>query len=298
MATYKNAEGEVFNTDLLNFSWSIMSKGEYEEVGAFEEYDELIEQCQIPLVLGELDLKNVVPGDTPDPIYEERCGFIELKFSYSEDDELKLNPIAEEIYYPLEDNELNGPCDVGTLELSDKEKAFFTKMLRESIGDHHTPEMQRVMIEYHDAVDPEIRRFVRDVVDGDVDVTSVTVGFTSSNMARRIEELTGVKTEGNRIVMTGDDIRHILNRHGPNGTADKSLADLDDIARIWYILANYDTIECDGGKSSLYRLADGAPAPQVLIKKRIDGEYYVVTVASDSKKKRNAISSARIVKSH
>ena len=46
-------------------------------------------------------------------------------------------------------------------------------------------------------------------------------------------------------------ITHILEEHGPNGTANHSLADLNDAARIGYVLANYDKVEI-----ALYKKAE------------------------------------------
>lgn len=62
------------------------------------------------------------------------------------------------------------------------------------------------------------------------------------------------------------------------------------IARLSYVLSNYDVIEWDGGVSNHYKTKDGKRAPQITIKKRINGTYYVIEVVSDSSKNRNVVS--------
>lgn len=36
---------------------------------------------------------------------------------------------------------------------------------------------------------------------------------------------------------------HFLNKHGPNGTVDHSLGNVNDIARMGFFLDNYDNVE-------------------------------------------------------
>lgn len=159
----------------------------------------------------------------------------------------------------------------------------------------HCPEMEAVINEYRDAVDVDIFNFVQDVMSGR-DVVPLTVGFVTKRMAETIQKLTGVFTLGNRIVLGADDVRHIINRHGPQGKADHSMQDIKDIARLSYVLANYDDIEYDGGVSNLYKTKDGRKAPQVVVRKRIDGTYYVVEVVSDSSRCRNIVSTVYLKK--
>ena len=150
---------------------------------------------------------------------------------------------------------------------------------------------------YKKAIDDEIMNFVQDVISGR-DVVPITVGFVSEEMAGRIYELTSIETEGNRIVLGPDDVRHIINRHGPSGSADRSMKDIADIARLSYVLANYDSIAWDGRVSSQYQTKERKNAPQLIISKRVNGTYYIVEVASDAKKKRNYVSSAYLQTNH
>lgn len=152
----------------------------------------------------------------------------------------------------------------------------------------HSPEMKKVIKDYNNSVDISLCNFIKDVRDGK-DTIPLTVGFVSEEMAIEIFNLTGLSVEGNRIVIGADDIRHILNRHGKEGKADNSMANDKDIARLSYVLSNYDSIEWNGETSNLYYTKDGKNAPKIVIKKRIDGTYYVIEVVSDSKQKRNVV---------
>ena len=72
------------------------------------------------------------------------------------------------------------------------------------------------------------------------------------------------------------------------------MKDVNDIARIPYVLANYDNIEFHNEYATGYVDINGKLAPKVLISKRIDGVYYIVEAVSDAKKRRNYIVSAYI----
>lgn len=288
MAKYEDDEKQI-TVNLLSFGeWSIVNKGEYD----YEDlsYDELLDEHIVALNLpkGVIDITEVFTnGSATYP--DLPCERIELKFMYATTDVLKMHPIADCIYYP--DNE----GEISYVELGQNEKRYFTGLLDEAIGDKHSPEMQVIMENYHNSVDAELKAFVRDVISGR-DVLPLTVGFIDERMAKDIQVLTGLNTLGNRIVVGADDIRHVLSRHGASGKADHSMQNIDDIARLCYVLANYDTMEWDGGVSNLYKTKDGKKAPQLIIKKRIDGTYYIVEVASDSSKNRNVVSTIYLKK--
>ena len=159
----------------------------------------------------------------------------------------------------------------------------------------HSPEMQTIIKDYNNSVDISLCNFIKDVREGR-DTLPLTVGFVSEKMALEIYNLTGLSVEGNRIVIGADDIRHILNRHGKEGKADSSMADDKDIARLSYVLSNYDSIEWNGETSNFYYTKEGENAPKIVLKKRIDGTYYIVEVVSDSKKKRNVVSTIYLKK--
>jgi hypothetical protein len=144
---------------------------------------------------------------------------------------------------------------------------------------------------YIKAIDREVFTFVCKTVNGEI-VSPITVGFVSEEMGNAIKELTGLDVVGNRILLTSDAVKHILKRHGELGDADNSMADYNDIARICYVLSNYDDIEYEGLSSRSLLTKKGSPAPHIVIKKRINGFYYVVEAISDGKMHTNTVVSA------
>jgi hypothetical protein len=66
----------------------------------------------------------------------------------------------------------------------------------------------------------------------------------------------------------------------------------NDLARIDYVLQNYDDMDLSEFKSKAHKNSDGLPADIVLYNKRINGYYYVAEAAPDSKAKALYISSA------
>ena len=155
---------------------------------------------------------------------------------------------------------------------------------------------EKVMKEYAASVDMDVKNFVEDTIDGVGKLNYVTVAFLSSDAAERIKELTGKNVAGNRVVLDVSAVKHIENRHGINGNQDQSMKDVRDIARIGYVISNYDEITWNGETSYNHIDENGKPSPMVQFSKRIDGTIYVVSTVSEVKSKRNYIVTAYINK--
>lgn len=124
----------------------------------------------------------------------------------------------------------------------------------------------------------------------------MTVAFLSMRAAKKIKELTGKNVLGNRVVLDINAVKHIENRHGANGNQDHSMSDMNDIARIGYVISNFDDITWNGETSYNHIDENGNPSPMVQFSKRIDGTIYVVQTVSEVKSKRNYIVTAYIKK--
>lgn len=190
--------------------------------------DLLTDVHRVALSVNITDLQDIFPD--ANSVWPDCNRRIELEFTYDyKNDPLEMFPIATCIeytaVYPLE---MNG------VDLHDDEKDFFSSLLQEAIGDKHTPEMRRVMIDYHNAIDKEIYNFVQCVLHG----------------------------------MDADTVRHIVRRHGVNGNADGSMTDRKNIARIAYVLANFDDVKFEGNFSHKYKNSDGTRVPHVTFRKK------------------------------
>ena len=72
------------------------------------------------------------------------------------------------------------------------------------------------------------------------------------------------------------------------------MSDVEDLARIEYVLDNYDDIEKGTADKvyTKYMNSDNTPAAKVIYSKRVNGNYYVVEAVPDSKAKTLRVISA------
>lgn len=155
---------------------------------------------------------------------------------------------------------------------------------------------KQIIENYRQAVDEDVLEFVKEASSGAEARNYITVAFLSDDAAKKIYELTGKQVKGNRIVLDANAVRHIVNRHGSNGKQDQSMSDFDDMARIGYVLMNYDEITYDGKTTTGHQDESGQPAPLIKISKRIDGTYYIIEAVSAAKSKRNYVVTAYITR--
>lgn len=167
----------------------------------------------------------------------------------------------------------------------------------------YTTEQLRTIYEYQNSVDNELLSFInkiRNLKNKNVaDKINQTISPVSERSAQDIKELTGIDVRGFNHNFNGGRVNHIISGHGSSGTTDSSMADVNDLARIGYVLNNYDTIELATNNSDTdsnwqYRDKNNKAAPKIIYKKRIDGTYYVVEAVADSNAKRLQIVSAYI----
>ena len=164
----------------------------------------------------------------------------------------------------------------------------------------HTAAEQRVIEAYKEAADEGLVQFVEDSVKNKGENQGrYTLNPVSDRAARDIERLTGVNTTGFRTVIEQRMAEHIYDEHGPNGKTDQSMADINDIGRMQYVLDNYDDIRY-GGRSGAYSTNKGngrtRQADTVVFAKAVNGTYYVVEAVPDTARKTTYIVSAYMSK--
>ncbi len=172
----------------------------------------------------------------------------------------------------------------------------------EAEREEHTPEMQKIIQEYQDSVDDGLISFVNKVHGLQNQRYKNKIKYSVSEVSQKavedVKRLTGVDANGFENTISGGAISHIEKRHGKNGVHNRSMSDVKDISRIGYVLDNYDSAELlldKNGKpvtSYEYANADNTPAKLVQFQKRVNGTFYVVEAAADSKEKRLAIVTA------
>lgn len=152
--------------------------------------------------------------------------------------------------------------------------------------DEYPYDMQTVIQEYLHSADMQIAEFVKEVREGKAwKSKKIAVGTVGDKMADDIKTVAGVNsTVGGNILLNVSAVEHILKRHGENGAADHSMKNDLDIARIDYVLQNYDDAVLGDSKSYTFRNRDNTPAKTVLFSKKINGTYFVVEAVPNTGK--------------
>ena len=151
----------------------------------------------------------------------------------------------------------------------------------------HTPQQLQTMFEYDTSVDPEILDYVEFAKENpEKRWAKIDIGEVSDRAVNDIKRETGVDITGYSHYMDIDFITHVEKRHGENGKSNQSMRNDEDIARIGYVLENYDSVKNTGEKSKKYKNKDGSYADKIIYEKAINGTYYIVEAVPEASKKR------------
>lgn len=166
----------------------------------------------------------------------------------------------------------------------------------------HTAAEQKTIEEYQSAVDDDLVRFIENsMANRGSNNGRYPLHPVSERAAEDIKKLTGVDTTGFQTVLEQRIAEHIVNRHGEKGEADQSMQDINDIARMQYVIDNYDFMELSG-KSRAYTTnkENGKPgqADTVRYVKKVNGTYYVVEAIPNTKAKTTFVVSAYMARNN
>lgn len=159
------------------------------------------------------------------------------------------------------------------------------------------PNYSKIKEEYENAVDEGLLNFINEQKSNPSNKSTYSIGKPTQRHVDDIRRLIGVDVSDWEIVLDGNQLNHIVRRHGQNGNADHTMADPKDIARVGYVLQNYDSINIAKDNknfdvySKSFRNSNGMPSRVIEITKRINGYYIVSEAVVDAKKKRIAIES-------
>ena len=170
----------------------------------------------------------------------------------------------------------------------------------------HTAAEQAVIDEYQASVDNRLLSFIerwKTLKNPNYKKSiQIPIAEITDRAAGDIRLLIGVDVTNYKHMLSGNALEHIEIRHGKNGEADHSLSDPNDIARMGYVLENYDVIEPvldsqgQQKRSTQYSNADNTMAPLISFKKSVNGTYYVVEAVPDSAAKQLRVVSAYMQK--
>ncbi len=188
-------------------------------------------------------------------------------------DEAMTSIIAEDILKEIENRNEAGQAEESTSVDTNPE-------------DHSEAE-QRVVDEYQAAADPALTRYIERILESGAEGAGrFDLNPVSDRAAEDILRITGVDVKGNATQIEPRMVEHIWKDHGENGQADQSMRDVNDIARVQYVLDHYDDAT-DGGSSSAYVTmkpnGKHGLAKTVVFSKAVNGTYYVVETVPDTK---------------
>ena len=167
----------------------------------------------------------------------------------------------------------------------------------------HTAAEQAVIDEYQAAVDDNLRLIVEEYkTNPNRPFARHSISPVAERQAKDAENLLGGSYSGFTNAINSNGIKHILKEHGENGVVDHSMADVNDLARIAYVLDNYDTVNQatyasgDIKYSQEFRGKNNRPAPMLVFSKKVNGTYYVIKAVPDTQYKKFWVVSAYMEK--
>ena len=168
----------------------------------------------------------------------------------------------------------------------------------------HMYDVDKVEQGFVDSVNSEIEQAIENIRSGNVEKVPDNIEVTklTDKTKSDLGGIAGFDISDYSCKIEKDTLFHIEDRHGMNGKHDSSLSDPQDVARMGYIINNYDNVvraKDKNGKdvySRKYNDKNNRPSPVLMMTKKIDGTYCVSYVVPDSKKKTLWITSARIQK--
>lgn len=183
-------------------------------------------------------------------------------------------------------------------ELSQNAETFGEWILlqdKETINTH-TPEQLQTMFKYDISVDPEILDYIKYAKEHpERHWEKVELSEVSNRAVNDIKKETGIDTTGFTHWIDVDFVNHTEKRHGKSGEQDHSMADDSDLARVKFVIDNYDDLKIsDHQGTRAYRNTDGSRAKTIVYQKAINGTYYIVEAVPDSKAKKLHLLSAYI----
>ncbi len=162
-------------------------------------------------------------------------------------------------------------------------------------------DMQTVISDYIDSVDTRLLKLINKVKNHSKEYFErYTICETSDKLIKDLEKTLKIDVFGYKNAINTNAIHHIIKRHGSSGKADSSMANDNDIARMRYIIENYDSLELltdENGNivySDEFRNSDNTQAPLIRLSKRINGTYYLVEAVPENKYKKIWVVSAYI----
>ena len=149
---------------------------------------------------------------------------------------------------------------------------------------------QTVLKEYIDSTNPVILEKAKLFRENkNAPFERINLSKVNSREAEDVKNLLGADVDGYIHAINSNALNHVENRHGENGEHDSSMANLEDVARVEYILDNYDNLDVlrdEKGNvvySKEFKGSNNRPSPLLVYSKKINGTYYAAVAAAENK---------------
>lgn len=118
------------------------------------------------------------------------------------------------------------------------------------------------------------------------------VATVTDSIADHVQEKYGIDIHGNRVGLNESSLKHIDREH--INSASKSKMTNEDLERIGYVLEHPDEVVLTNKDTTATKTKDNRKAPKIVLRKRIDGHYYVVEAVTDAKAGQDVVITAFI----
>lgn len=154
-----------------------------------------------------------------------------------------------------------------------------------------------VKMEYENSTNQDMLNYIYQQLEQPNPKSKFKISTANPRQIKDIKNLLGIDVTGFENVIDYNAINHIKKRHGMNGQADQSMSNPKDLARIGYILENYDNCTNKNEYGSVltskgYMNANNNKASVILYEKRINGYYITSQAIVDGKNKSLIITTA------
>ncbi len=246
-------------TEIANISYDIIFNGKYSQ------YETAIKNYMIS-GFSETEAKRKVALELADRVAEAAASGALMSFGFSSGGVVGTAVV----------DKINKNIDMLTQKLQSETTNAVTKPINS-----YPVEKQGMIKSFLNSVDNGLNDFVERVKNGSKKFERYKISEVSAREADDIKNFLGIDVKGYTHNINSDGIRHILKRHGVDGQQNSTMSKDNDIARIGWVIKNYDSVELltkdgESGTSAGFKDKFGKPAPQIRYSKKINGTYYVV----------------------
>ncbi len=172
-----------------------------------------------------------------------------------------------------------------------------------SVKASYDSKMQNTIDGYLESVDEKLLSFIQKYYKNpNADFDRLTLSEVGEKQAKDLKQLFGIDFSGYSNAINKSAVNHVNKRHGENGKQDNSMSNINDFARLKFIIDNYDDIEIlkiedgDADLSKEFRNSDNTPAKLIRMQKKVNGTFYVVEAVAENRYKKIWVASAYIQK--